>query len=108
MDGHSNWRPKPVSAQLLVTQSTPSARFWVITPSYNSLRWLPCAVASVADQACNGIEIHHHVQDGGSNDGTGEWLAGYADQCRLKPRANYTFSYESSEMSAFLQNAVAL
>lgn len=71
-------------------------RFWVVTPSYKSLRWLPCAVASVADQAAEGIVVHHHVQDGGSNDGTREWLAAYAEQCARAPREHYTFSYESA------------
>ena len=72
------------------------SRFWIVTPSYKSLRWLPCTVASVADQAGPCIVVHHHVQDGGSNDGTREWLAAYAEQCARAPRKNYTFSYESA------------
>ena len=72
------------------------SRIWVVTPSYKSLRWLPCAVASVADQACDGIEVHHHVQDGGSDDGTREWLTAYEDQCARAPRPGYTFSFESA------------
>ena len=74
----------------------PDRRFWIVTPSFNSLRWLPCAVASVADQACGGAEVHHHVQDGGSKDGTREWLMAYAQQCAATPRAGYTFSFESA------------
>jgi len=74
----------------------PDCRFWIVTPSYKSLRWLPYAVASVADQAGNGIAVHHHVQDGGSDDGTREWLEAYARQCTDSPRAGYTFSFESA------------
>ncbi|MDD5349626.1 MAG: glycosyltransferase [Chthoniobacteraceae bacterium] len=74
----------------------PSTRFWIVTPAFNSLRWLPCAAASVADQAGNGIAVHHHVQDGGSTDGTREWLEAYARQCAESPRVGYTFSFESA------------
>ncbi len=69
-------------------------KFWVVTPSFNSLKWLPCAVASVADQAGVGIEVHHHVQDGRSEDGTCEWLKEYAAECARNPRGNYSFSFE--------------
>ena len=71
-------------------------RFWVVTPIFDGLRWLPCAVASVADQAGSGVEVHHHIQDGGSQDGTREWLAAYAAQCAENVREGYTFSYESA------------
>ena len=74
----------------------PVHRFWIVTPSFNSRRWLPCTVASVADQAGEGVVVHHHVQDGGSSDGTREWLASYAEQCARAPRDGYTFSYESA------------
>ncbi len=73
-----------------------SARFWIVTPSFRSRRWLPCAVASVADQAGGGIEVHHHVQDGGSDDGTREWLEEYAAGQARSPKDGYTFSYESA------------
>lgn len=71
-------------------------RFWIVTPTFNSLRWLPCAVASVADQAGENFEVHHHIQDGGSSDGTREWLEAYAARCAASPRAGYTFSFESA------------
>ena len=70
--------------------------FWIVTPSFRSLRWLPCAVASVADQAGEGVRVHHHVQDGGSDDGTREWLEAHARQCAEAPREGYTFSFESA------------
>ena len=48
------------------------ASFSIITPCLNARRWLPLCVRSVADQA--EIETEHIVQDGGSTDGTFEWL----------------------------------
>ena len=48
--------------------------FLIITPSLNQLSLLEQAVKSVRDQAHDAITIHHHIQDGGSNDGTVEWL----------------------------------
>jgi glycosyltransferase involved in cell wall biosynthesis len=44
----------------------------VITPSFQSSAWLRLCVESVADQA--GVTFEHIVQDGGSTDGTGEWI----------------------------------
>jgi glycosyltransferase involved in cell wall biosynthesis len=46
--------------------------FSIITPSFRSLAWLPLCVASVADQ--EGVNVEHLVQDGGSDDGTVNWL----------------------------------
>lgn len=43
----------------------------IITPSYNMLRFLPICCSSVLDQA---VDYEHIVIDGGSNDGTIEWL----------------------------------
>jgi len=45
----------------------------VITPSYNMLPYLRRCAASVADQ--EGGKFEHIVIDGGSTDGSGEWLA---------------------------------
>src|ERR1700730_13538201 len=45
----------------------------VITPSLNMLGYLERCVASVADQ--EGVRAEHLVMDGGSRDGTAEWLA---------------------------------
>ncbi len=44
----------------------------VITPSLNKLDYLRRCRASVADQA--GVDVEHIVVDGGSTDGTAEWL----------------------------------
>lgn len=46
--------------------------FSVLTPCYNAALWLPACVASVADQA--GVTVEHFVQDGGSTDGTAEYV----------------------------------
>lgn len=45
----------------------------VVTPSFNMLSYLERCVASVADQ--EGVRVEHLVMDGGSRDGTVEWLA---------------------------------
>lgn len=45
--------------------------FSIVTPSFRSSQWLKLCVASVADQ---GVELEHIVQDGGSDDGTLDWL----------------------------------
>jgi len=46
--------------------------FTIVTPSFNSLQYLPRACASVADQT--GVSCEHIVLDGGSSDGTADWL----------------------------------
>lgn len=48
-------------------------RFSIITPCLNPGPCLPLAVASVADQV--GVTVEHIIADGGSTDGTREWLA---------------------------------
>ena len=48
---------------------------------------------SVADQVEEGIEVHHHVQDGGSGDGTPVWLETWL--CEHQDIPGYTFTYES-------------
>ena len=47
-------------------------KFSIITPSLNQLDYLKRCIASVADQ--RGVEVEHIVMDGGSTDGTVEWL----------------------------------
>ena len=69
-------------------------KFYIITPAWNALRWLPCAVRSVRDQACPSIEVHHHVQDGGSTDGSREWLETWQREHGNEP--DYRFSFESA------------
>jgi len=47
--------------------------FSILTPSFNMLTELRKCAASVSDQ--QGVTFEHIVMDGGSNDGTPEWLA---------------------------------
>lgn len=94
-------------------------KFWVTTPSYNQLDWLRLCVASVADQATDGVEVHHHVQDACSTDGTVDWLRQYEAEVSSRQSAvssdlrsptsdlcpAYTFSY-SSERDAGMYDAI--
>lgn len=68
--------------------------FYIITPAYQALPRLAACVRSVADQAGEGVEVHHHVQDGSSQDGTAVWLADW--QREHTPTPHYTFTYESA------------
>lgn len=74
-------------------------KFWIITPSLNQLAYLKRCIASVADQITGGrenpgrIEIHHHVQDGGSTDGTVEFLRDYI--ARRPASGNYQLTFVS-------------
>lgn len=68
-------------------------KFYIVTPTYNSLKWLRCCIRSVEDQVGKGVEVHHHVQDGGSKDGTPEWLETWRKEHDALP--GYTFTYES-------------
>jgi glycosyltransferase involved in cell wall biosynthesis len=70
-------------------------KVWIVTPSYNQLDWLKKAIAAVADQSTQELEVHHHVQDGASTDETVEWLKNYAAGIPKSGIAGYTFSYES-------------
>ena len=47
-------------------------RFSIVTPSYNMLPYLKLCHGSVMDQ--RGADVEHIVIDGGSTDGTVEWL----------------------------------
>jgi len=46
--------------------------FSIVTPSFNGLSYLKLCSASIADQ--QGASFEHIVVDGGSSDGTSEWL----------------------------------
>ena len=79
----------------------------IVTPSYNQVEWLKKCVASVADQLSESaehrswsLEVHHHVQDAGSNDGTVEFLEQNESLMHEKMddgggAAGYSFSYSS-------------
>jgi glycosyltransferase involved in cell wall biosynthesis len=69
--------------------------FTIITPSFNQLDYLKRCITSIADQAGDGITVHHHVQDGGSTDGTVEFLREYqAQNCGLTANS-YSFNFSS-------------
>lgn len=70
-------------------------KFYIVTPAFNAIEWLRRCVRSIADQIGEGVEVHHHVQDGGSVDGTPEWLENWQKgHCGI---AGYTFTYESGK-----------
>lgn len=48
-------------------------KFSIVTPVYNGMPWLPECVTSVAAQR-DDVEVEHLVLDGGSTDGSREWL----------------------------------
>jgi len=48
--------------------------FSIVTPCFNALPYLKLCCASVADQ--QGVTLEHIVVDGGSTDGTVDWLKG--------------------------------
>jgi glycosyltransferase involved in cell wall biosynthesis len=45
----------------------------VVTAVFNGMPWLPESIGSVAQQR-GAVEVEHLVYDGGSTDGSGEWL----------------------------------
>jgi len=49
-------------------------KFTIVTPSFGQLAYLKLNAASIADQRGPSVEVEHVVQDGGSKDGTREWL----------------------------------
>ena len=69
--------------------------FYIITPSFNQAGFLKRCIASIADQVAKGIQIHHHVQDGGSSDGSTEYMREYAEKLAEKKSTGYSFSFES-------------
>ncbi|MDF7799795.1 glycosyltransferase [Pontiellaceae bacterium B1224] len=84
-----------------------SMKFYIVTPSYNSVDLLKLCMASVADQCRTDVLVHHHIQDGGSTDGTPEYLAQYMDMAARNECADgsYLFSYVS-EPDAGMYSAI--
>ena len=70
-------------------------KFYIVTPSYNALQWLQSCVRSVADQVGESVQVHHHIQDGGSGDGTVEWLKEWQNQHAATP--GYKLTFESAK-----------
>jgi glycosyltransferase involved in cell wall biosynthesis len=55
-------------------------RIAVVTPSYNTARYIGAAVRSVLEQSCQNFD--YLVMDGGSTDGTLDVLRGFGDRVR--------------------------
>ena len=53
-------------------------RISIVTPVLNGMPWLPETVESVARQR-DEVDVEHLVRDGGSTDGSREWLAAHAE-----------------------------
>ena len=70
-------------------------KFYIVTPAYNALQWLQGCVRSIADQVCDSVEVHHHVQDGGSSDGTQAWLETWQQEHAATP--GYKLTFESGK-----------
>ena len=70
-------------------------KFYIVTPAYNALHWLRSCVRSVTDQVCEGVEVHHHVQDGGSADDTVQWLQEWQNSHADMP--GYRLTFESTK-----------
>lgn len=67
-------------------------RFTIVTPVLNGMPWLPEAIRSVARQR-DGVDVEHLVLDGGSTDGSREWLAAHKDlgyDLRVEPDGGQT------------------
>ena len=64
----------------------------IITPSYNQKDLLQRCIASVRDQVSEDLIIFHHIQDGGSTDGTSEWLSD--NERFFTVDGGYHFSYK--------------
>lgn len=77
------WRPpRPMSAFRYPSEHMIS----VITPSFNMLPYLRRCAASVRDQGASQVE--HLVMDGGSTDGTADWLAAQRDLRHVSEKDN--------------------
>ncbi|NRA31184.1 MAG: glycosyltransferase, partial [Parvularculaceae bacterium] len=74
-------------------------RIYVVTPAYNAASTIDQTIASVVNQA-GPFELHYHVQDGGSTDGTLERLMSWSERLSSGQAAHYCqglkFTFESS------------
>ena len=61
-------------------------KFSIVTPSYNILSYLKCCHASIKDQT--DINFEHIIIDGGSKDGTVEWLKEQKDIVWISEKDN--------------------
>lgn len=91
--------PRPVVYDSLVVSdsmdSRPLPTFAIATPSYNQAAYLPATVSSVLDQP--GVEIDYFVQDGGSKDGSVDWLE---NESAKNPRLRWVSERDSGQADA--------
>lgn len=68
--------------------------FSIITPNYNGMPGLKQCVGSVRNQISESLacKLHHHIQDGGSSDGSVAWLK---DCCKSEGAEGYALSFDS-------------
>jgi len=90
--------------------------FSIITPCFNSIRWIGQCIASVRGQVAPeaqksddlisdlrspisesgaSLRVHHHIQDGGSSDGTVEFLKEYVGKQPATGSYQLTFASEA-------------
>ncbi|MCK1736554.1 glycosyltransferase [Bradyrhizobium sp. 138] len=82
------YKPRPVVSQEIVppTMRAPFPRVGIVTPAYNHAHFLRATIDSVLHQ--NYPALAHHVQDGGSLDGTVELLKSYGSRISWQSRAD--------------------
>lgn len=84
------------------------ATFYIVTPVRNGAHFLNTAITHIISQAGD-FDIHYHIQDGGSSDGTVEliqrWEKMLADGCPLVQCNKVHFSW-ASEPDAGIYDAI--
>lgn len=89
--------------------SQASTKIVIVTPSYNTAETLDTLLSNVFAQAGN-FHVHHHVQDGGSTDGTVDilkrWSSIASHGVVPKTSGKYSFSYQS-QPDAGMYDAIA-
>jgi glycosyltransferase involved in cell wall biosynthesis len=77
-----------------------SPKIYIVTPTFNSARYLDATIVSVLSQAGD-FEINYHIQDGGSSDSTVSILANWKEALAtgafplLCKKLNFTYSVET-------------
>ncbi|NCD41035.1 MAG: glycosyltransferase [Bacteroidia bacterium] len=69
------------------------SHFSVVTPILNGLQYLPRCIGSVRNNINDCIDVEHIVQDGGSLDGTVDYLSAHENV--FKNSSSFMFSWES-------------
>lgn len=77
----------------------------IVTPSYNMLSYLSRCHASIMDQ--DGISFEHIVIDGGSTDGTIEWLKNNKNLCSISEKDKGMYDAINKGLSLTHGNIIA-